>query len=78
MNILYLDSKDIVNLLDDRPIYPDTTPGDKNIQYVNLEWFLSKINKMAEERMLKTHVLEGAHYNAMKSLAERIENGEHF
>lgn len=38
--------------------------------YVKLDWFLSDVNRMAENRMLKTGVLEGAHYNAMKSLAK--------
>lgn len=34
--------------------------------------FCEAIDRLAEEKMLKTHELEGAHYSAMKQLREKI------
>jgi hypothetical protein len=34
--------------------------------------FCATVERLAEEKMLKTHKLEGAHYSAMKELRERI------
>ena len=34
--------------------------------------FCETIERLAEEKMLKTHKLEGAHYSAMKQLREKI------
>jgi len=34
--------------------------------------FCETVERMAEENMLKTHKLEGAHYSAMKQLREKI------
>ena len=34
--------------------------------------FCETVERLAEEKMLKTHKLEGAHYSAMKQLREKI------
>ena len=39
-----------------------------------INWFISKVEKQAEENMLKTHKLEGAHYAAMKKLQKELED----
>lgn len=54
---------------------PDALGSLSSGPYVNLNWFLKTINSMAEDRMIKTGVLEGAHFNAMKSFAATIEGG---
>lgn len=51
---------------------PESLGFEPTGPYVDLNWFVSEVNRMAEDRMLKTGVLEGAHYNAMKSLVSKL------
>ena len=38
------------------------------IKLKTIEQFIAEVEKRAEEKMLKTHKLEGAHYAAMKEV----------
>lgn len=45
-----------------------------NQQIEAINWFVEQVEKQAEENMLKTHKLEGAHYAAMKKLQKELKD----
>lgn len=53
------------------------TLSELKIALPEIEEFVREVERRAEQKMLLTGKLEGAHYAAMKQLLEEIKGGSH-